>query len=81
MRSLARSRLLNRTEQHVTRKRLRIKHEKSFEQRLAEAARRYREEAGALDPGPAQNSLLMKAQQADVAAQLNERLKSPVPPK
>ena len=45
----------------MTKKRLRIKHEKSFEQRLEEAAQRYRAEADALTPEPAQKSLLKKA--------------------
>jgi hypothetical protein len=60
----------------VKKTRLRIKHKKSFEHRLAEAARRYREEADAIGPGPAQEVLLKKAQQTEAAAQLNERLKS-----
>jgi hypothetical protein len=58
-------------------KRRRIKHQKTFEERLAEEARRYREAAEALPPGTAQELLLRRARQAESAAHMNQWLKSP----
>jgi hypothetical protein len=60
-------------------KRRRIKHEKSFGERLAEEAHRFREAAEALPPGTAQELLLRRARKAEHAAHLNEWLKSPRP--
>ena len=53
-----------------------IKREKSLE-RLAEEARRFREAARALPPGIGQELLLNRARQAERAAHINDRLKSP----
>jgi hypothetical protein len=58
-------------------KRRRIKHEKTFEERLAEEAHRFREAAEALPPGTAQELLLRRARQAESAAHLNQWLKAP----
>jgi hypothetical protein len=59
--------------------RRRIKHEKSFEQRLAEEAQRFKEAAEALPPGMAQELLLKRARMAEGAAHMNHSLKlSPV---
>jgi hypothetical protein len=58
-------------------KRRRIKHEKSFEQRLAEEAQRFREAAEALPPGMAQELLLKRARMAERAVHMNHWLKSP----
>jgi exonuclease VII large subunit len=60
-------------------KRRRIKHEKSFEQRLAEEAQRFREAAKALPPGMARELLLKRARQAEGAAHMNHWLKSTSP--
>jgi hypothetical protein len=60
-------------------KRRRIKHEKSFEQRLAEEAQRFREAAEALPPGMAQELLLKRARMAERAVHMNQWLKSPGP--
>jgi len=57
-------------------KRRRIKHEKTFEERLAEEAHRFREAAEALPPGMAQELLLRRARQAESAAHMNRWLKS-----
>jgi hypothetical protein len=64
-------------------KRRRVKHEKTFEERLAEEAHRFREAAEALPPGTAQELLLRRARQAERAAHLNQWLKAPglQPPK
>ena len=58
-------------------KRRRIKHEKTFQERLAEEAQRFREAAQALPPGTAQELLLRRARQAESAAHLDQWLKSP----
>ncbi|MBR1279654.1 hypothetical protein [Bradyrhizobium sp. AUGA SZCCT0283] len=58
-------------------KRRRIKHEKSFEQRLAEEAQRFREAAEVISPGMAQELLLKRARMAEAAAHMNQWLKSP----
>jgi hypothetical protein len=58
-------------------KRRRIKHEKSFEERLAEEALRFREAAQSAPPGLARELLLRRARQAESAAHINEWLKSP----
>lgn len=58
-------------------KRRRIKHEKTFEERLAEEAHRFRVAAEALPPGTAQELLLRRARQAESAAHLNQWLKAP----
>jgi hypothetical protein len=58
-------------------KRRRIRHEKTFEERLAEEAHRFREAAEALPPGTAQELLLRRARQAESAVHLNQWLKAP----
>jgi len=58
-------------------KRRRIKHEKTFQERLAEEAQRFREAAQALPPGTAQELLLRRARQAETASHINDWLQSP----
>ena len=58
-------------------KRRRIKHEKTFQERLAEEAQRFREAAQALPPGTAQELLLRRARQAETASHINDWLRSP----
>ena len=58
-------------------KRRRVKHEKSFEERLADEALRFREAAKAAPPGLARELLLRRARQAESAVHMNEWLKSP----
>nr|WP_245319805.1 hypothetical protein [Bradyrhizobium sp. LMTR 3] len=64
-------------------KRRRFKHEKTFEERLAEEAQRLSEAARELPPGTARELLLRRAQQAERAAHINKWLTSPglQPPK
>ena len=57
-------------------KRRRIKHEKTFQERLAEEAERFREAAARLSPGTAQELLLRRARQAETASHMNEWLSS-----
>jgi hypothetical protein len=64
--------------------RRRVKHTKTFQERLAEEALRLREAAGKLPPGSdAQEILLRRARQAETASHINEWLTSPglQPPK
>ena len=58
-------------------KRRRIKHKKTFQERLAEEAQRFREAAQALPPGTAQELLLRRARQAEMASHINDCLRSP----
>lgn len=57
--------------------RRRIKHEKTFEERLAEEARRLREAADKLPHGRAQEILLRRARQAETASHINQWARSP----
>ena len=58
--------------------RRRIKHEKTFQDRLAEEASRFREAAQKLPPGShAQELLLRRARQAETALHINNWLTSP----
>ncbi|ANV99749.1 hypothetical protein [Bradyrhizobium icense] len=57
--------------------RRRIKHEKTFEERLAEEAKRFREAASEAQPGMARELLLRRARQMETASRLNEWLRSP----
>ena len=57
-------------------KRRHVKHEKTFEERLADAAYRFREAAAKLCPGTEQDLLLQRARQAETASHLNEWLSS-----
>jgi hypothetical protein len=71
-------------EQRMPQQRRRIKHEKTFQERLAEEALRFREAAQKLPPGShAQELLLRRARQAEAASHINEWLNSPgsQPPK
>jgi hypothetical protein len=64
--------------------RRRFKHKATFEERLAEEAKRFKEAAEKEVPGSMARELLLKrAQQAETAAHLNEWLRSPglQPPK
>ena len=64
--------------------RRRIKHEKTFQERLADEARRFKEAAEKLPPGIlAQELLLRRARQAETASHIDEWLTSPglQPPK
>jgi hypothetical protein len=59
-------------------KRRRIKHEKTFQERLVEEAQHFREAAQKLPPGShAQELLLRRARQAETASHMNEWLSSP----
>jgi hypothetical protein len=57
--------------------RRRIKHTKSFEERLEEDAIRLRERARTMPPGAERELLLRKARQTETAAHINEWLSSP----
>jgi hypothetical protein len=57
--------------------RRRIKHDKTFEERLAEEAKRFREAAREAQPGMARELLLRRARQMEAASRLNEWLRSP----
>jgi hypothetical protein len=54
-----------------------IKHQNSFEERLASQARRLREEAKSLPPGSERDKLVRKARQAETGSHLTEWLSSP----
>jgi hypothetical protein len=58
-------------------KRRRIKHEKTYQERLAEEAIRFKEAASELPPGTARELLLKRARQAETAAEIDSWLKSP----
>jgi hypothetical protein len=58
-------------------RRRRIKHTKTFEQRLTEEARRFKEAAEREPPGSLSRELLMRrVQQAERAVEMNELLSS-----
>jgi hypothetical protein len=57
--------------------RRRIKHETSFEERLANQARQLREQAKTLPLGLERDELIRKARQAETASHMNEWLRSP----
>jgi hypothetical protein len=57
--------------------RRRIKHEKTFKQRLAEEAVKFQEAADKLPPGTARELLLKRVRQAETAANFNDWLSSP----
>jgi hypothetical protein len=63
--------------------RRRVKQSESLEARLAELAKRLREEARLLKPGPLREELLHRARQAETGAHMTEWLTSPglQPPK
>jgi hypothetical protein len=58
-------------------KRRHFKHTASFQERLAAFAKHAREEAEKLPPGPARDTALRKARQADTALHLNNWANSP----
>lgn len=64
-------------------KRRRFKQTISLEERLAEEARRLREEAESLPPGPVRDDALRRARQAETGSHMSEWLRSPglQPPK
>lgn len=64
-------------------KRRRFKQTQSLELRLAEEAKRLREEAKLLSPGAAREELLRRARQAETGAHMSDWLGSPglQPPK
>jgi hypothetical protein len=58
--------------------RKRIKHQTTFEQRLAEECRKFKEAAEQQPPGStARELLLRRARQAEAASRMNEWLSSP----
>jgi hypothetical protein len=57
--------------------RRRIHHTTSLEERLAEEAKRLREEAKLLPPGAGREALLRKARQCDTGSHMSEWLRSP----
>jgi len=59
--------------------RRRVKHEKTFQERLEEEALRFRQAADQLPPGTARELLLRRAWQAEAACQINDWLKSSAP--
>ncbi len=63
--------------------RRRFKQTQSLEERLAEEAKRLREEAKSLPPGAAREALLRKARQAETGSHMSQWLSSPglQPPK
>jgi hypothetical protein len=64
-------------------KRLRFKQTLTLEERLAEAAKRLRDQAKTLPPGAEREELIRKARHAETASHMNEWLMSPglQPPK
>jgi hypothetical protein len=64
-------------------KRRRFKHTQTFQERLAEEAKRFREAAAELPQGTARELLLRRARQAETASHMSEWLSSPglQPPK
>jgi hypothetical protein len=57
--------------------RRRIKQTQSLEKRLADDAKRWREEARLLPPGPVRDELLRKARRAETGSHISEWLSSP----
>jgi len=57
--------------------RRRIKHQKTFEERLAEEAVRFRDAAMDLPPGMQRELLLRRARQAETASRMSDWLRSP----
>ncbi|WP_249157652.1 hypothetical protein [Bradyrhizobium sp. KB893862 SZCCT0404] len=58
-------------------KRRRFKQTRSLEERLAEEAKRLREEARLLPHGPAREQVIRKARQCETGSHISEWLKSP----
>jgi hypothetical protein len=57
--------------------RRRIKQTRSLEERLAIEAKRLREEAQLLPPGPVREAALRRARQAETGSHMSEWLRSP----
>jgi hypothetical protein len=57
--------------------RRRFKQTQSLEERLAEKAKRLREEAKSLPPGAVREALLRKARQAETGSHMSQWLSSP----
>lgn len=57
--------------------RRRTKHEKTFEERLAEEAARFSDAAQDLPPGMQRELLLRRARQAETASRMSDWLRSP----
>lgn len=57
--------------------RRRFKQSQSLEERLAEEARRLRDEAGLLPPGAVRDAMIRKARQAETGSHMSEWLRSP----
>lgn len=57
--------------------RRRVKHQTTFEERLAEQARSLREQAKGVPPGVERENLIRRARQAEAASHMNEWLSSP----
>jgi hypothetical protein len=65
----------------MTQVRRRVKHRLTFEERLAEEARRLKEEAEKLPLGSkARDRILRRARQAETASRIDEWLRSPARP-
>jgi hypothetical protein len=64
-------------------RRRRMKHLLTLEERLAEAAKRLRDQAKTLPPSAERDDLLSRARQTEIASHMNEWLTSPglQPPK
>ncbi|MBR0868497.1 hypothetical protein ACVIWV_008903 [Bradyrhizobium diazoefficiens] len=58
-------------------KRRRVKQTRSLEERLAEEAKRLREQANSLPPGIERDHALRKARQAETGSHMSEWLTSP----
>lgn len=58
-------------------RRRRINHTSSLEDRLADQAQRFREQANTLPPGKERDALIRKARQAETASHISEWVASP----
>jgi hypothetical protein len=58
-------------------RRQRINHTSSLEDRLADQAQRFRDQAKTLPPGRERDELMHKARQAETASHINEWVSSP----
>ena len=61
----------------MTQRRRRVKQSSPLENRLAEEAKRLREEARALPPSAKREELIRKARQAEAGSDMSEWLRSP----
>jgi hypothetical protein len=72
-----RSRLPQKWSSAMSQQRRRFKHSQTFEEQLAEEARRFREAAEELPEGIRRELLLLRARQAETASHVSEWLRSP----